>query len=161
MTSTQLMRPMLAAALLAATALAGVAHAQDEENMDPAVKARHAHMQLYAFNLGKLGAMAKGEAEYDAEVATGAAANLAQLTQLNQATYWVEGTSSDDVEGSKAKPELFQNMDDYMSLTEDLHQAAMSMETAAGESAEAIGAQMGALGGACGACHKKYRVSDD
>ena len=152
-------RPLLAAAALAAAALAGPALSQEAEN--PAVKARHAHMQLYAWNLGQLGAMAKGETEYDAEAATAAAANLAAMTQIDQSSYWVEGTSSDDMEASKALPALFENVDDYDALTEDLHQAAMEMETAAGESAEAIGAQMGALGGACGACHKKYRQSDN
>ena len=150
-----------AAVLVGALAIAAPAIGAQHESSNPAVKARQAHMQLYAFNLGQLGAMAKGEAEYDADAATAAAADLVALSGMDQTAYLADGTSSDEVDGSHALPALFENKDDYKTLQTNLHDAAMAMETAAGESAEAIGAQMGALGGACGACHKKYRVSDD
>ena len=157
---------MTRAVLMSATAAlafvtSGAVLAQSESDEPPAVEARHHHMNLYAYNLGILGGMAKGETDYDADMATGAAANIAALSQLNQASYWVEGTSSEDVEASKALPALFENPDDYAALTDDLTEAAMAMQAAAGESAEAIGGQMQALGGACGACHRKYRERDD
>ena len=72
---------------------------------NPAVTARKAHMQLYSFNLGTLGAMAKGEVEYDADAASAAAGNLAALAALSQRAYWVPGTSSDDLpDESRALP---------------------------------------------------------
>ena len=40
-------------------------------------------MQLYAFNISHLGAMAKGEVDYDAAAASAAANNLAALAALN------------------------------------------------------------------------------
>ena len=79
-----------------AIAIAGVAVAGGHGG-NPAVKARKSHMQLYAHNLGILGAMAKGEAEYNADAASAAAGNLAAMTQLNQMSYWPQGTSTDDL----------------------------------------------------------------
>ena len=61
---------------------------------EAAVKARKAHMQLYAHNLGILGAMAKGEVDFDAEAAQSAAGNLVMLAGINEASYWVEGSDS-------------------------------------------------------------------
>jgi len=36
---------------------------------DKQIKARQSVMQIYSFNLGQLGAMAKGEIKYDAKLA--------------------------------------------------------------------------------------------
>ena len=49
---------IIAAGILSVAAI-GTAIAHESEN--PAVKARTSIMQLYAFNLGTLGGMAKGE----------------------------------------------------------------------------------------------------
>ena len=52
----------------------GLAQAQDNTKMvEAAIKARKAQMQLYAFNLGLLGDMAKGAVAYDASAAAAAA----------------------------------------------------------------------------------------
>ena len=58
--------------VLAATAIlsGGTVVAQEYKNQ---IKARQGTMWVIALNLGTLGAMAKGEAEYDAEAATTAA----------------------------------------------------------------------------------------
>ena len=66
----------LAAASVIASAGLGLAQ---EEKKNPVVEARQSLMHLYAFNLGLLGGMAKGEIEYDAEAAGAAASNLAAL----------------------------------------------------------------------------------
>jgi cytochrome c556 len=47
-----------------------------------AIEARQSKMTLYAFNLGLLGGMAKGDIEYDAQAAGLAAKNLAALTTV-------------------------------------------------------------------------------
>ena len=54
---------------LAGLLVAGTAIAQQNDPMAAAVKARQAHMQLYAANLGVLGGMARGNMDYDAEAA--------------------------------------------------------------------------------------------
>ena len=49
-----------------------------------AVAARHAHMDLYAFNLGTPGGMAQSAIPFDAAAAQAAADNLVYLTSINQ-----------------------------------------------------------------------------
>ncbi|RVT84472.1 cytochrome c [Rhodobacteraceae bacterium CCMM004] len=141
-------------------AVAAGGYADSHSATDPAVKARHGHMQLYAFNLGVLGAMAKGEMEFDADRATAAAANLHAVARLDETGYWPEGTSSDAMEGSRALPAIWEKMDDFEAKQQGLIEAAATMEGAAG-SLDGIRANIGAVGGACGACHKPYRQSDD
>ncbi|HEY9021611.1 MAG: cytochrome c [Paracoccaceae bacterium] len=140
--------------------LAGAASGQDaaQKALADATKARQAQMQLYAFNLGLLGGMAKGEVPYDATAASAAAGNLASLAQLDQSRLWPEGSDEMGVEGSKVMAELWQNMPDVMSKGADLVTAATAMEVAAGTDLASLQAAMGPLGGACGACHKAYRV---
>ena len=78
-------------ATLATALVAGTAVAQDA---NPAIAARKAHMDLYAFNLGLVGGMARGNIEYDADAASAAAANIAALSKIDQSRYWPEGTST-------------------------------------------------------------------
>ena len=59
---------------------------------DRQIKARQAVMQLYAFNLGQLGAMAKGDVAYDAEKASAAAANLDALVNMKNGAMWPQGS---------------------------------------------------------------------
>ena len=129
--------------------------------LPPGVKARKAHMQLYAHNIGILGGMARGNAEYNAEAASAAAANLAALSKLNQMTYWVPGTDSDSLEGSRALPAIWENLPDVVEKAAALTAAADAMAATAGNGLEAVQAGMGALGGACGACHKVYQLPDE
>ena len=141
------------AGVVAATAVYAGSHA----SVPPAVKARKAHMQLYAHNLGVLGAMAKGEAEYDADAAGAAASNIAALSKLSQNTYWAAGTSSDDVEGSRALPAIWENIPDVIEKAQALTAAADGAAAEAGNGLEALQASMGPLGKACGGCHEDYQ----
>lgn len=142
---------------LAATMLAGAAYSGGHGG-NPAVKARKAHMQLYAHNLGILGAMARGNADYDAEAASAAAANLAALTTLSQRTYWPEGTDSDALpDESRALPALWQNFPDAASKGQELAAAAANLAATAGDGLEAVQAGLGPVGQVCGACHEAYQ----
>ena len=147
--------------ILIASTIALPAFAQEEENTPIAVQARQGHMKAQALHLGALGAMAKGDVAYDAEMASAHASELAALSALAQTGYWPEGTSADEVAGSEALPAIWENMDDFESKKEALHQAAMQLETAAGEGAEQLQAAMSAVGQACGSCHKTYRAEDE
>jgi len=123
-----------------------------------AVAARHAHMDLYAFNLGVLGGMAQGAVAYDAGAATAAADNLVALASINQTNYWLPGTESGAVEGSRTKVELWSAMDDLTARQAALVDAAAAMQAGAGTDLVSLQAAMGPLGSACGACHMAYRV---
>lgn len=154
------MKPIFSAVLLIGLGLTGAAHAQSDEDLMKAVKARQATMQLYAFNLGVLGNMAKGTTDYDADAATAAAGNLVKLSSQNQMAYWAPGTAEGEVEGSKALPAIWEDMAGVGEAASALTEAAMAMEAAAGTDLAALQGAMGALGGACGGCHKAYRASN-
>lgn len=142
--------------------LAGAAFAQSGESEEPpAVEARHGLMKNFAFSVGTLGAMAKGEMPYDAELAQAAADRLVVLSTVPQAGYWIEGTSSEDLESSRALPAIWENMEDFLGNLDDVHEAATSMAEVAGDGQEAVAQNMRALGQACGGCHEDYRMSED
>ncbi|MBD3677687.1 MAG: cytochrome c [Rhodobacteraceae bacterium] len=144
---------------LAATIVVAGGHANPA--VEAGVKARKAHMQLYAHNLGRLGAMAKGEAPYDSEAAASAAANLAALSRLSQQGYWPEGSSNESFENTRALPAIWNDLPGVMEKSAALTEATASLADAAGTDLASLQAAIGAVGGACGACHKAYRQSDN
>ena len=128
---------------------------------NPAVKARKAHMQLYAHNLGILGGMAKGEVEYNAEAASAAANNLATLTTFDQRSYWTPGTSTAELgEETRALPAIWEDSAKAIEIGGQLAEAAAALAAVAGDGQAALGPAMGGVGGACGACHKAYQQSN-
>jgi cytochrome c556 len=149
-------RSIVAGALLASLA-AGSAVAQD---VNPAIAARQAHMSLYAFNLGLVGGMARGNIDYDAEAASAAAANIAALANLDQSRYWPEGTSTMDTDTTRALPDIWDNLPDVIEKAQALSAAADGFAAEAGNGVDALRAGLGPLGQACGACHENYRQPD-
>ena len=121
------------------------------------IKARQSQMQLYAFNLGLLGAMAKQETPYDAAAASSAADNLAALASLSQTGYWLPGSDSDSVEGTRALPAIWASDSKVGELSKDFMEAVLAMQSAAGTDLGALQAAMGPVGKNCGACHESYR----
>lgn len=125
-----------------------------------AIEARQSQMHLYAFNIGQLGAMAKGAIAYDAEQASAAAGNLALLTTLNAGAMWLPGSDAMSADKTRALPAIWDNMADVGAKANALAEAAAAMNDAAGNGLPALQAAMGPLGGACGACHKAYRAPE-
>ena len=153
------MRAILPLVIAAAGIVAPVAAvAQD---VPPAVKARQAHMQLYAHNLGILGGMARGNADYDAAAATAAASNLAALASLNQASYWAPGTDSDTIMETRALPAIWENIPDVLEKAAALQTATVALAAAAGDGLDAVRANLGPVGQACGACHESYQMPNN
>ena len=125
---------------------------------NPAVKARKSHMQLYAHNLGILGAMAKGEVEYDAGAASAAAGNLASLSTLDQRSYWAPGTSTAELgEETRALPAIWEEGSKAAEIGGQLAEAAAALAAVAGDGQAALGPAMGGVGRTCGACHEDYQ----
>lgn len=125
---------------------------------NPAVKARKSHMQLYAHNLGILGAMAKGEVDYDAGAASAAANNIASLSTLDQRSYWVPGTSTAELgEETRALPAIWQEGSKAAEIGGQLAEAAAALAAVAGDGQAALGPAMGGVGKACGTCHENYQ----
>lgn len=154
-----MIRLPIALTFVAGLAVAGTALAGGHAG-NPAVSARKAHMQLYGFNLGILGAMAKGETEYDAAAASAAAGNLAAVASLNQSAYWVPGTSSEDLPGeSRALPAIWEEGSKAGEIGASFAEAAANLAAVAGDGKDAMAGAMGAVGKGCGDCHKAYRAA--
>jgi len=153
------MRQLASVALLASLVTGSLATAQEGPTPEQqAVNARQSHMQLYAFNLSALGGMAQGSIPYDAADAAAAAENLNHMIQIDQGFYWIPGTSSEEIEGSHALPKIWENMEDFQAKHAALQDAVANLVTAAGTDQATLGAAMGGVGQACGACHQAYRA---
>jgi cytochrome c556 len=148
----------LLAIVLGTAALAltlGTAQAQDAETT---IKARQSHMRLNSFNLGPLGAMAKGEIPYDAAVASAAAGNLAALAAMDQGRLWAKGTGQPENDGTRALAAIWESSDDFATKIEGLANATAALADAAGTDLAALQVGMGEVGKACSACHKTFRA---
>ncbi len=149
------MRYFLTAAALAAMPL--TAMAQDDDPIKQAVKARQGYYQMLAINMGTLAGMAKGDIAYDAAAAGTAAANIEALTKYDLPGLFPEGSGADQIEGTAAKPAIWQDPEDFRAKFQDLGTAAMGASEAVQGGADSVGPVVGKLGGACKACHDSYR----
>ena len=142
----------LSVALIATASVAG-SHAL--KDLEKPVAARHHQMQMVAYHIGILGAVAKGEMEYDAAMVSASASNIAALASMERATLWIEGTEQGVSKGSRAKAEIWSDPDGFAEKFKAMADASTALIGAA--DAAAVGAGIGALGGSCKACHEKYR----
>lgn len=122
------------------------------------VKQRNDVMEALSKNLKTLGDMAKGEQAYDAAVAAEAATLLVAAAQIDPDTLYIDGTSTAEFEKTRAKPEIWDNLEDVKAKSAALADAAVAMEAAAGVDLASLQAAMGPLGQSCGSCHKVYRA---
>ena len=147
-----------------AALMAGATAAISGEAEERAVKARQALMQVYAFNLGQLGAMVKGEMEYNAVLAKASADNLVKATTMNGMAMWPKGSSMDD-EGMAgktwAKADIWADGSDVGEKAKALREAAAQMAEVAGNGLDAVKGAMGGVGGGCKGCHEKFRAPKD
>jgi len=146
------------AALLMGTAF--VSYAADGGPHDKAIKARQAMFQTYGFNIGVLGAMAKGKMDYDATVASEAAANLDAAANFGQSLYWPAG-SDNATEGNartRALPLIWEDFPGVSEKAQALKDATAIMSAEAGNGLEALQAAMGDVGKSCKGCHDEYRA---
>jgi len=142
---------LLKIAVTGALLAAGAAFAEGDAT-DPAAVARETVMKAIGGSMGLLGGMAKGEVPYDAAAAE--AAKLALVAAAKGVPQAFEAQGGADPT-SEAKPEIWTSWEDFVKKADALAAAA---EAADVSSAEAIGASLGALGGACKDCHSTYRV---
>ena len=122
------------------------------------IKARKAVMQVYAFNLGTIGAMAKGKIPYDAKVAQNAADNLKAAVNMKNGAMWPKGSDVGALgKRTRAKPEAWTKYPMVAEKSKALKEAAAKMAAAASNGLDAVKANMKAIGQSCGGCHKIAR----
>ena len=144
---------LLTGATLLAASLALPSFAQD----NPAVGARQGQFKIYLLNFGAIGGMAQGRTEYDAAAAQTAADNLFHITRLDQTSMWPADTDSMSMTGTRAKAEIWANLDDFVAKYAALQTAVADLQAVAGSGLDAMRAAVGPVGAACQACHQAYR----
>jgi cytochrome c556 len=116
-------------------------------------------MQIYSFNLGILGAMAKGEAEYDAKLAGASANNLLAAAQMDNGAMWPQGSGLDAyADKTSAKPEIWSTYPKTAEKHAVLTEAAVKMAAEAANGLDAVKANIGGIGKGCKGCHDDFRA---
>ena len=137
----------LAISLLALTASAASA--------DP-IADRQALMKANGKAAGQLGAIAKGEAPFDA------AAVLAALTTINDdaqkldvATLFPAGSDKGD---TTASPKIWEDMAGFQAKVDKFKTDAAAALAAPPADVDGVKATLGVLGQNCGGCHETFRI---
>ena len=142
-----------------AAALLTAAPAFADGHLEKAIAARQAVMSLYSFNLGQLGAMAKGDVAYDAAAASAAAGNLAALAALDQGAMWPQGSDATAMpDKTRAKAEIWSTYPDVSEKSKALADASAALAMVAGDGLPALQGGIGDVGKSCGGCHKPFRA---
>ena len=149
----------LAKVVLCAAALALISTSVNAGEFDKQIKVRKAHMSMVGFQMGVLGAMARGKMAYDAKAAQAAANNMAALSTMNNMALWPKGSDATANPGmTRAKIEAWQNYPKMRKAHDSWSAASEQMAAAAGGGLDSLKGGMGALGKSCGGCHKPFRA---
>ena len=151
----------MTALFIAASLFAGLAQAQ---NVEKAIKARKGLMQVYAFNLGIVGAMAKGKTEYNAEMAQNAADNMLAIAKMKNGPMWPQGSGNDHIEFgemTRALPEIWSTYPAIADKGKDMAAALTAFSAAAGNGLDSLRGAMGDVGDGCKGCHKDFRAKKE
>ncbi len=117
---------------------------------------RHEGMEL----IGKATKALKRELDKGSPDLGAVRASAAQMASLAQkSSGWFPAGTGPNVGKTGAKPEIWQNPQDFAAKVAAFQKAALAFNTAAkGNDVGAIKARFGNLGQSCKACHDKYRA---
>lgn len=145
----------LALTAVAALGLAAVAEAQQNRAAQQ-IKYRQAVYTVLGTQFGIMGAMARGNTPWDAKAFSTAADRAAFISTVAPDTF---PAGSDAGAPTKAKPEIWQNADEFGRLMRDLQEKTRALSAAAkGGDQGAAKAALAAAGQTCKACHDKYKI---
>jgi cytochrome c556 len=139
----------------AAISSLAVAHAAGPSPAERAVAYRQGVYHAIAWNFGPMAGMVKGEIPFDAQAFALKAERVAYLSALP-----LEGFIPDSVVGrSEAKPEIWDNMDDFKAKMQSFETEAGKLAEAAktATAVDALKPQFGKVGQSCKDCHDKYK----
>ena len=120
-------RPVITLCTILAVALSpmAISHFDDKE---PLQSYRQSYFAMTAMNFGPMGAMVKGEAPWDAEKFAGYAKDLSAISTLKVERGFAPGS---DKGKTRAKPEIWENMDDFTTKLNDFREAVANLDSAA------------------------------
>lgn len=135
-----------AAAVVATLAMAGATGTT-------AIKQRHDAMEDIGEAMQALGAIARKQSPFDAEVVKSSAKTIADRLE-KAAGLFPEGSGAGDVE-TWAKAEIWSDRENFDKNLQGAHAAAVAMQSITDEAN--FGPALGDLGNSCKTCHEKYR----
>jgi cytochrome c556 len=121
---------------------------------EDAIKYRKNALFVMAQHFGRVSAMAQGKVPFDAKAA---AENAEIATMMSKLPYvaFIEGTDKGD---TKAKPEIWTEMDKFRAAATKMQEEMAKLNVAAKSgNLDAIKAAAGDTGKTCKACHDNYR----
>ena len=126
---------------------------------EKAIKARKAVMTLQSWYAGPLFMMAKGDMDYDAEMAKTFAEHLDAMANVEGGAMWPPGTDNGAYEGkTRALPEIWTTYPEVAKKGEALSEAAAALAAVAGDGLDALRSKIGPVGKACKGCHDDFRA---
>ena len=126
---------------------------------EKAIKARKAVMTLQSWYAGPLFMMAKGDMDYDAEMAKIYAEHLDAMANVEGGAMWPQGTDNGAYEGkTRALPEIWTTYPEVAKKGEALSEAAAALAAVAGDGLDALRSKIGPVGKACKGCHDDFRA---
>jgi cytochrome c556 len=142
---------MVAAAIGLSTALPAAAQFAKPED---AIKYRKAVFTVMGTHFGRVAAMANGKMPFDAKVAADSAELATTMSKLPYVAF-IDGTDKGE---TKAKPEIWSEMDKFKVAAGKMQDEMVKFNAAAKTgNIDTIKAAAGDTGKACKACHDTYR----
>ncbi len=146
---------LAAASAAVAFALAAAAHGSDvEPKLGDPVSLRQNMMEQAGASMGAMGAIAKGEAEFDARVVEASLRTL-HAVALGYAPMFPEGSAS---ETSEAGPAIWSDPDGFSAANAEFIANTAKALAMKPQSADEMKQAMGVVGQSCKGCHEDYRV---
>tara|TARA_R110002096_G_scaffold264049_1_gene457542 strand:+ start:528 stop:995 length:468 start_codon:yes stop_codon:yes gene_type:complete len=123
-----------------------------------AIKARQGEMQLRSFNAGPLFAMAKGDMDYDAALASKLAGNLKLLLDLDNGRAWAPGSDIGNYpDDTTALDTIWTTYPEIGKYGKKYAEAVNELAAVAGNGASELKSKIGGLGKSCKGCHDEFR----
>ena len=123
---------------------------------EDAVAARQAFYKQLGGEMGPLVKILKGD--YDAAAAQQHADNLAEITKTDVTTFFIEGTSNQDMPGkTEASPKIWEDMAGFKDKFAALQTAVATLKAEAGKGKGELAAAFKGVGGSCKSCHDAFR----
>lgn len=142
-------------------AVAGTAMAA---SIEKAIKGRQGLMQVYSFNIGLVGDMAKGKSEYNPETAQNAANNLLAAASMKNGAMWPQESGNDNLEfgeTTNALPEIWTTYPEIGQKGANLISALEEFVEMAGTDLDGLKKGLGPVGKACKGCHEDFRAEKE
>jgi cytochrome c556 len=144
----------IAVTALSIAAISTVTADEQKSPEEAAIDYRKAGFGMIKHHFGPMGAMVKGEKEFNAEEFAKNAEAVAALSKFPMNGF----IAGSDMGETEAKDNIWSNMDDFKKKMETFQVEATSLaEIAKGGDMAAIKPQFGKVGESCKACHKEYK----